>query len=97
MTHLFHFKLSCKVIFARLYQLIITYQNWIIDIKNNDQWFTFYHDVVKVRIYFTLGEAQPSEIAVDPGVPSTGCLLQSIQSPLESAHMRLTIEGLETI
>ena len=94
-THVFHFKLSCKVLLARLYQLIITYQNMIIEIKNNDQWFTFYHDVIKVRFCFTLGEAQLGEIAIDPGLPSTWCLLQPIQSPLESAHMRLMIEGLE--
>ena len=53
--------------------------------------------MVKVRIRFTLSEAQPGEIVVDPSVLSTGCFLQPIQSPLESTHMRLMIEGLETL
>ena len=44
----------------------------------------------------SLFEAQPSEVVVDPGVPSMRCLLQPIQISLESAHMRLMIEGIKT-
>ena len=95
-THVFHLKFSCKVLLARHDQLISTYQYENINIKNNDQLPTFYRDVVQVRIRFTLCEAQLGEVVVDSSVPSTRCLLQPIQSSLESAHMRLTIEGLKT-
>ena len=49
-THVFHLEFNCKVLLTRLDQLIITCQYHIIKINNNDQWLTFYHDVVKVHI-----------------------------------------------
>ena len=52
--------------------------------------------MVKVCIYFTFGEAQPDEIIVNPGVPSTGCMFQSIQCSLDFAHMLLSIKGLKS-
>lgn len=46
-----------------------------------------------MRISFV--EAQISEITIDPGVPSTRFLLETIQFSLESTHMRLSIKSLE--
>ena len=91
-----HLEFSCKVLLARHDQLIITNQYEIINIKYDDQQLTFHHDVVQVHIRFTLCEAQLSEVVVVPSVPSTRWLLQPVRSSLESAHMRLTIEGLKT-
>ena len=52
--------------------------------------------MVKICIYFTFGEAPPGEIVVNLGVPSTGCLFQSIQRSLESPHMWPSIEYLKS-
>ena len=85
--HVVHLKLCCKVLLARFDELLITCQYEIIYIKYNDQQLTFHHYVIQVRICFTLREAQPSEVVIYPGVPSTGCLLQPIQRSLELAYM----------
>ena len=85
--HVVHLKLCCKVLLARFDELLITCQYEIIYIKYNDQQLTFHHYVIQVHIYFTLCEAQPSEVDVYPSVPRTRCLLQPIQRSLESAHM----------
>ena len=51
--------------------------------------------MIKVCTRFTFGEAQTGEIAVDPGVPSIGCLLETVQRSLESAHVIILIKILE--
>jgi len=53
--------------------------------------------MIEVFIHFTFGEAQTSEIAIDPSVPSMGLLLEAIQHSLEYAHMRLSIKSLEAL
>ena len=52
--------------------------------------------MTEVCIHFNFGEAEISEITIDPGVPSTRCLLETIQCSLESTHMILLIKSLET-
>ena len=68
----------------------------MIYIQYDDQQLPLHHNLVQVRIRLTLGESKPGEVAVYPSVPSTRCLLQPVQFSLESAHMRLTAEDLET-
>lgn len=49
--------------------------------------------MIKVCVYFNFGEAQTSEIGIDPRIKSTGCLPESIQCTLEYAHMQLYVKG----
>ena len=70
-SHVLNFELSCKILFARMYQLLITYQNYIINIKYDNQELTINHNLVQICIHFTFGEAQPGEIPVNSSVPST--------------------------
>ena len=51
--------------------------------------------MVKVCICFTFDETQTGEITIDPGVPNTWCFLETLQFPLEYAHMILSIKSLE--
>lgn len=52
--------------------------------------------MIEVCILFTFGEAQNSEIVVDPGVPRTKCLFETIHFSLEYSQMILPIKCLET-
>ena len=63
--------------------------------KNNKK-FTFYQDMIEVCIRFNFGEAQTGERVINPGVPSTRCLLETVQCSLESAYMLISIKGLKS-
>ena len=53
--------------------------------------------MIEFLIRFTFGASQTDEIAINLNVPSIGCLLETIQCSLESAHMRLIIKSLEAL
>ena len=50
---------------------------------------------VKVRIDFTPSESQLHQVAIDPLIPCSGCLLQPIESLLQPAYMRFSIINLK--
>ena len=96
-SHVLHFELPCKILLSWVYPLLVTFQNYIININYDNQKLTINHNMVKVHIRFTFGEAQPGEVVVNPSVLSMRCLFQPIQCSLESTHMRLTIKDIETL
>jgi len=51
--------------------------------------------MIDVCIQFTFGEAQTSEISINLGVPSIGCLFKTVKFSLDSAHMILSIKCLK--
>jgi len=53
--------------------------------------------MTEVFIHLNFGEAQTSEIVINPNVPSTGCLLETLQCSLESSHRRVLIKSLKAL
>ena len=52
--------------------------------------------MIEVHICFTFGEAPTNEITIDPGVPSTRCLFETVQCLIEYSHRRLPIKCLKS-
>ncbi len=50
---------------------------------------------LKVRIGFTPSESQLHQVAIDPLILCSGCLLQPIESLLQPAYMRFSIINLK--
>ena len=69
--------------------MFLSSEKQVIDIQQQNQRVVLHNLKVKVGIDFTLGEAQYLEITVDLRIPSSQCLLESIEGLLQSAYMGL--------
>jgi hypothetical protein len=65
--------------------------------NNNITWLIVHNLEVEVRIRFTLGKAQARQKTIYPAIPSSRSLLQSIQSLLQLADMRLLVFNFKSL
>src|SRR5713226_7216999 len=84
-----HLKLLCQVSLAMCNETLSTGDEQIINIQQKNKCLPSNHNEVEVGISLTLLKSHGKKIVINPGVPSSRSLFESVQSFLQSAYMRL--------
>ena len=95
-TQIFHFKFGGKLPLTLVNAMFSSREEQIIDIEDQNQRMILYNLYVKVGINYALGKSKAQQIAINPSIPGSRCLLKPVQSLFELANMRPLLMQLKT-
>lgn len=95
--YILHLKHFYKISLAVTNELLIPCQYQIIKIQHKNERMPLNHNIVQVRVNFTLGEAQSYKVVVSLGISFPRCLLEPIKRYPHLANMCGFVEILKSL